>query len=243
MFDHLQKLLDLQECDKQILRIHAEISGFEPQRTVLNSKAAQAQAGLDQVKQQLMKIESERKESELQVAENEERIKKYSLQQFQTKKNEEYRALAQEIEHCKHAIVKLEDHQLELMEQAETVQKKVASQSEITREMKKNAEAKISELNQREVVLKSELNRLTEKRIHLAAKVDETLRMRYERLLKNKGEKVIVGVEHETCGGCHVLLPRQIILACQSNTEVITCPNCGRLLYYDISMDMTAERG
>jgi len=104
------------------------------------------------------------------------------------------------------------------------------------------AEGKIAEFNQREISLKTELNRLTEKRAQLAGKVDETLRARYERLLKHKGEKVIVGVEHEACGGCHVILPRQTIVACQGNTEMITCPNCGRLLYYDISMDMTAER-
>jgi predicted nucleic acid-binding Zn-ribbon protein len=209
----------------------------------LHAKSSQAQASLDQVKHQLMKIETERKESELQVAENQERIKKYSLQQFQTKKNEEYKALAQEIEHCKEEINKLEDQQLEFMEQAEAIQKKIAAHNESARETKQMAEGKITELNQRESVLKGELTHLSEKRVQLAGKVDETLRARYERLLKHKGEKVIVGVEHEACGGCHVILPRQIIIACQSNTEVITCPNCGRLLYYDISMDMTAERG
>ena len=46
-------------------------------------------------------------------------IEKYSLQQFQTKKNEEYRALANEIENCRKAIIKIEDQEIELMEQAE----------------------------------------------------------------------------------------------------------------------------
>jgi predicted nucleic acid-binding Zn-ribbon protein len=70
-------------------------------------------------------IESDRKQRELEVEGKKQQIGRYSLQQFQTKKNEEYRALAHEIELCNAEIVKLEDAQLELMEQAEATQREI----------------------------------------------------------------------------------------------------------------------
>ena len=57
-------------------------------------------------------------------------IEKYSLQQFQTKKNEEYRALGHEIDGCKAAISKLDDQQIEFMEQIEAAQRLSAAANE-----------------------------------------------------------------------------------------------------------------
>src|SRR5205809_682603 len=83
-----------------------------------------------------------------------EAIEKYSLQQFQTKKNDEYRALAHEIEMAKEAIVKLEDQQLELMEQAEAAQKEAAATARVAEESKKVADKLLADLANRDQNLK-----------------------------------------------------------------------------------------
>ena len=41
-------------------------------------------------------------------------------------------------------------------------------------------------------------------------------RARYERLVKSKGENVVVGVQHGVCGGCHMRLPAQLLVTCQA---------------------------
>ena len=73
---------------------------------------------------------------------------------------------------------------------------------------------------------------------HLVAGVDESARARYERLFKFKGENVVVGVQHGVCGGCHMRLPPQLLVHCQAEQEIVTCPNCGRILYYTRDMDL-----
>lgn len=37
---------------------------------------------------------------------------------------------------------------------------------------------------------------------------------------------------------CHMRLPAQVVLECRSNQNIVTCPNCGRILYYTREMDM-----
>lgn len=70
--------------------------------------------------------------------------------------------------------------------------------------------------------------------------VDETARTRYERLLKSKGDNVVVGINHGVCGGCHMKLPAQILVSCKSQKETVGCINCGRILYYTRDMELTA---
>jgi uncharacterized protein len=75
-------------------------------------------------------------------------------------------------------------------------------------------------------------------RQELAAAVEDSSRGRYERLFKSKGENVVVGVQHGVCGGCHMRVPAQVLVTCQAQQELVTCPNCGRILYYSADMDL-----
>ena len=122
MLEAIEKLIILQDRDRKLIRLREELAHIPAERQQLQARAAAAQASLDTAKQKGKQIESDRKKLELDVDAKKQLIEKYSLQQFQTKKNEEYKALAHEIEMCKEAIFKLEDQQLELMEQAEQAQ-------------------------------------------------------------------------------------------------------------------------
>ena len=238
MTDTIEKLLVLQDRDRHIVRVKDELAHVEPEREALNARASGAQAGLDAAKNRGKHIESERKKLELDVEAKKGLIEKYSLQQFQTKKNEEYRALAHEIEQCKEAIVKLDDQQIELMEKAELAQKEVAAANQVANEARKGVDGQIADLAKREENLKKELAELESNRQELLMAVDEVARSRYERLLKNKGATAIVGVEHGVCGGCHMKLPAQILVSCRAQQEIVTCINCGRILYYTRDMDL-----
>src|ERR1041385_4751465 len=119
MLSVIENLLVLQDRDRKIQRLEAELNNIGPERAFLQEKAKAAQSGHEASKNKSKQIESDRKNLELEVDAKKKLIEKYSLQQFQTKKNEEYRALAHEIETCKQAIFQIEDQQLELMEKAE----------------------------------------------------------------------------------------------------------------------------
>ena len=238
MSDTIEKLLILQDRDRNILRVEGELARIEPERAMLTAKAAGAQGSLDAAKLRLKQIETERKKLELDVDAKKTQIEKYANQQFQTKKNEEYRALAHEIELCKLEIVRIEDQQIELMEKAEATQKDVLAATKISGEARKAVEAQISDLAAREKNLEKELAELESNRQQLLLAVDEGARSRYERLLKNKGSNVVVGVQHGVCGGCHMKLPAQVIMSCRADEEIVTCINCGRILYYTRDMDL-----
>jgi len=240
MMEVIEKLLVLQDRDQKIRRVKGELSHIEPERQTFRARGADAQAAVENVKNRLKQNESDRKSLELEVEAKKELIAKYSLQQFQTRKNEEYRALAHEIELCKEAIIQIEDKELVLMEQAEAGQKELARGSQQLNEVKKLVEDQLAQLAAREQSLKKELAELEANREELASAAGSGPRSRYERLVKNKGERVVVGVEHGVCGGCHMRLPPQLLVMCQADNEIVTCSNCGRILYYTRDMDLAA---
>jgi predicted nucleic acid-binding Zn-ribbon protein len=238
MLDTIEKLLILQDRDRKLLRVKGELAHIEPERKTFQSKASEALNALENAKNRVKQIESDRKALELEVETKKGLIARYANQQLQTRKNEEYRALAHEIETCKAEIFKIEDKELELMEQAEAAHKEVARATQASQQSRKLMEDQLAQLAAREENLKTELAELTTNREELAAAVGDLARGRYERMVKSKGENVVVGVQHGVCGGCHMRLPPQLIVQCQAQQELVTCSNCGRILYYTRDMDL-----
>ncbi len=238
MLPVIEKLLILQDRDRNILRISEEMARIGPERSELQGRLSSSQQQLDAAKLRVKQIESDRKKLELDVEAKKGLIEKYSVQQFQTKKNEEYKALAHEIEMCKEAIAKLDDQQIEQMEKGEAAQKAVEAATKVYNEAKKALEARVTDLNTRESNLKKELDGLSVNREELASAVDETTRSKYDRLLKQKGRNVVVGIQHGVCGGCHMQLSRSVIVGCQGDQDLICCPNCGRILFFTPDMDL-----
>ncbi len=238
MREKIEKLLILQDRDRKIRRLKAQLAEIEPERQLLKTRTAGAQSALETAKTRVKEFESKRKDLELEVEAKKEQISRYANQQFQTRKNEEYRALAHEIQLCKEAIFKIEDEEIALMEQTEAGQKEVARCTQVAAEAKKLMEEQVAQLGKREQNLRNELAELEANRQELAGAVDDSARGRYERLVKNKGENVVVGVQHGVCGGCHMKVPPQLLVMCQAQQELVTCSNCGRILYYTRDMDL-----
>ncbi len=81
------------------------------------------------------------------------------------------------------------------------------------------------------VKVSEEFIKIAEKeRTKLTKKIDANVLAQYERIMRRYGGRVVVQVIREFCGGCYVRLPSELVARCR--TELVTCPNCGRFLYW-----------
>src|ERR1700761_5170596 len=154
MQEIIEKLLVLQDRNRKILRVSQELAHIGPERDTLHTRASATQSQLEAAKLRVKQIEAERKRLDLEIEAKKTQIEKYANQQLQTRKNEEYKALAHEIEMAKEAIFKIEDQEIVLMEQTETAQKEVARATTEAAAAKKSLDDQIGLLNQREENLK-----------------------------------------------------------------------------------------
>ncbi len=239
MLEAIEKLLVLQDRDRRLIRLRLEVADIDPQRRLVQTRQTTAEHEFDKAKTSGHQLESDRKKLELEVESKKELISKYAAQQWLTRKNEEYKALSHEIETCKSAISGLDDQQIVFMEKIEAAQRQVAEAAGVLRKAKADSEVQIQQMAEAEARLLKQLAAAEEARTAAAAEIDPTLLVRYERLLKSKGDRVIVDVQRGVCGGCHMKLSRQNVIDCQADRDIVQCPNCARILYYLPGMDVT----
>jgi predicted nucleic acid-binding Zn-ribbon protein len=165
------------------------------------------------------------------------RIGKVRAQQNETRSNDQYKAYEHQIETSQREISRLEDQQLELVEQSESASKQFAIATSAYAALKAESDRQLADLTAREKNLASELAVATEARATAATGVDDpAVLSRYDRLLKTKGDNVIVGVAGGVCGGCHMKLPTQSVVSAKGQSELVACPSCSRILYFTADM-------
>ena len=96
-----------------------EIKNLPLQRQNLDAQLAASAAALAALKHKAQHLEMDRKTLELDAGTRRESINRLKTQQYETRKNDEFRAMANEIERYEKEIQTIEDQELELMDQAE----------------------------------------------------------------------------------------------------------------------------
>ena len=241
MNDNISKLLILQDRDMKFTRLEDELESLDPEREATKRESLNRQQVLEQAKQHMIQLEVRRKDLDNDVEAKKEQIQKYAQQQLETRKNEEYTALGREIEHVKDAISKIEDEELELMEEIDAYKPKIEEAKAVAEEAKAHEAKALAEFDEREKNIEKELDELEEELNTLSGELDAKLVKHYERLRETKSGKVVVGVDHGNCGGCHMKLQAQQLVDAKSGREMVTCPNCNRLLYFTREMIMPEE--
>ncbi|MBV8142620.1 MAG: hypothetical protein JOZ60_11305, partial [Verrucomicrobia bacterium] len=161
-----------------------------------------------------------------------ESIAKYKTQQYQTRKNDEFQAISQEIRRFEQEIQQIEDHEIELMEQTEQFQKETVYAELELKTAKRQSEVQQADLKKKEATLGERLQQVEIEREQLAQGLDPGLIFQYTRLFTTKGGNAVVPVEHEFCMGCHMKNTSALVHRAKLGREIVHCQQCGRILYY-----------
>jgi len=227
----LEQLLVLQDRQQKIKQIQTEIKTMPLQRQNLEAQLAASAASLGALKSKAQHLEMDRKKLELDAGTRQESINRLKTQQYETRKNDEFRAMGNEIERYEKEIRLIEDQELELMDQAEKLKVEVTAEAIKASGARDSIARQMADLEQKGKTLEGRLNELTAERTELSGKIDEDLLSRFERLFTSKGDSAIVALEHEVCTGCHMKITTQTAHRVKNGKEIVSCEQCGRILY------------
>jgi predicted nucleic acid-binding Zn-ribbon protein len=227
----LEQLLILQDRDQKIRQIRTEIETVPLRRSSLEAQLAASRASVEGLKRRARQLEIDRKKLELDVGTRTETISRLKTQQYQTRKNEEFRAIGHEIERYENEIRKIEDDELELMVLADKVKADLAEEEKKATAAQNSIARQTADLEEKSNALESQLQGLGKERSELAGKIDEDLLGRFERLFKSKGDAAVVAIEHGVCTGCHMKVTTATAAQVKAGKEIVSCENCGRILY------------
>ncbi len=231
MLKEIEQLLILQNRDSKISTMKLELKMAPAERAQLEQKLESSGARLESAKLELREIEVERKKLENEAQSKRDGIAKFKTQQFQTRKNEEFQALNNEISRHQKDIQTIEDRELELMENAEKVKAQVKTAEGELQVAKTQINRELADIDAKTKVIETHLKQAETEREQLSKEIEEDLLERYERLFASKGDVAVVELEHEVCMGCHMKITTQTAVRVKAKREIMSCEQCGRILY------------
>ena len=231
MLPDIQKLLVIQDRDIRIRELNTDLERLPGEEEMAKTKLAGDERAVEDIKQEIKENEVAIKSIELDVETRRDTIAKLKVQQFQTRKNEEYQALSHEITRYGDDVSKAEDKELELMEVAEGLKAKLAAAKDSLAKTQTSVDADLSLIADRRAQCEAQLAEVETVRAGLVADVDKDLFERYEQMFRTKKGAALVELEHGVCTGCHMRVIPGVRDAAIAGRELACCDQCGRFLY------------
>lgn len=231
MSEIIEKLLVIQQCDKQIRDLKKQSVDLPVQKQQEEARLLEHVDEIDKADQQLKHAQAEVQNIEVEVRSVKEQISKLKQQQLQLKSNEEFKAMTLQIENLENKIVDLEDQELVKMDNLELMTSDVSEQkADISKEKALIAE-ELKIWDDRLEQVTTELAKQESKRAELVKDVPADALMMYERMAERKFP-AIVPIYNGTCGGCNMNLPAYVLYdAKKQDKPSVTCNFCGRFVY------------
>mgnify|MGYP005809759791 CR=1 FL=1 len=232
MHAELQKLLELQETDREIARVNQEIAALPRRVAEIESKLASVNAQVEKARAALKQNEKTRRKYEGDIQSLQQKISKYRDQMLSVKTNQEYKALGEEITFAEKEIRGLEDKILDGMVEAEGLEKQIKAAEAEQRGQKAEVEKEKAEARTRTDEDKQRLGELKPRQEALRREINADLLRHYDRVLKLRGS-ALSEASDQKCLACNVMLRPQVYNDVRADQQVLTCDSCGRILYYD----------
>jgi len=223
---HRLQLLD-NELAEHLSKLREMGSQLGESRELVATRRAAEQAEIDlQTRRaRLRELEMDLEVVNSRIAATEERL--YSGQVTNPK---ELASLQQDLQHSKRSRDETEDQVLMAMERvdkAEQALSRAQSKREATEQAWRGTQQRLEAGIEAEQAAVTELRQAREE---MVAPIDPSNLALYEELLRKKGGRAVARLNGSMCEGCRVTLPSGQAQQVRRAQELVTCPNCGRIL-------------
>jgi len=220
-------------------------------KTVLTRETALANrtAALDAARKALQEARVQLKKKEHSVQSYNAKIDDLKVKLNAVKKNDEYKAIQNQIAIDKHAIDKLEGEMLEEMDKVEDQAKKVAAEEAEVKAFAAEVAAMKQLVESQAASQRAQLAEIETAVVEAEAIIPDAERERYRRTVKQHGADAMAPVDYDrksqlgACSGCYVSVTTQSVNELINGGHLLFCKTCGRILYLPEDEQTQARRG
>lgn len=232
MHPQLEKLVQLQRTETRLKELQAALDDVPRQRDVQEQALLAERGRLDAARSELEQSQRTRRQKEGELQALETKRDKYKGQLREVKTNKEYTAMLHEIEGVEREIRAVEDAILVELERAEGLETAVRNEQADFRQAEERHKAELARLAAQQRQLEEQLAAAQAERDGVAAGLPGEMVERFQRVAKVRGTAV-AEARDGLCLQCHVQLRPQLFMEVKRNEELIQCPSCSRVLFYE----------
>lgn len=232
MHPQLEKLVQLQRAETRLKELQAGLDDVPRQRAVQEEALVAERGRLDAARAELEQSQRTRRQKEGELQALEARRDKYKGQLREVKTNKEYSAMLHEIEGVEREIRAVEDAILVELERAEGLEAAVRNEQADFRQAEERHKAELLRLAGQQRQLEEQRAVAQAERDGVATGLPGEMVERFQRVAKVRGTAV-AEARDGLCLQCHVQLRPQLFMEVKRNEELIQCPSCSRVLFYE----------
>lgn len=223
-------LMKLQEVDSEIYALENEKASKPLEIKAIESSFESKKQDLISLQNQSLELQKQRKEKELELATNAESVKKLQSQVYSLKTNKEFQTMQKQILDIKADGEVIEEAILVSYEESDKIKLRIDQENLKLKEEEKKFIDQKKKVEERIKEIDSRLAQLDGQRKQIIPDIEPKMLSEYERILQSRGGLAIVAVKDNSCGGCHMLLPPQVINLIKMYEGIVTCEVCNRIL-------------
>lgn len=235
----LEALIRLQEVDVETAQLRQAIAALPQHLAAIEEKLRVQTQTVEQTGKAVQTEEATRRRLESDIKDQQQKIAKFREQSSSVKTNEQFHALQHEISFAEKEISRLEDLELESMERSEHLERGRAQARQDLTSHKAFVEKEKESARKQTAEQQLRLDALNKSRAALRSEIDEGLLADYDRITSSRGTG-LARAQGQRCLGCQMFLRPQMWNQARQG-ERIHCESCGRLLYYDPSLEPIPE--
>jgi predicted nucleic acid-binding Zn-ribbon protein len=237
----IEQLVVLQKVDDEIVLLQDELKRAPLQITELEKRRQDIEDSAEIVRDKLKYLHDQQKRLDSEIESDSVRLKKSKSKMMQVGNQKEYHAMMREMDN-------LEKQNRGREEEKITVSEELARQNGELAEIDGQAKGLDSELTVARQSLdtrikqaEARLGELKLRRSEAGQAVPKPILQRYEFIRSRLKNPVIVPVNAGICTGCHIAIPPQAFIELQKGIQILSCPNCQRLIYWSEHIESEAK--
>lgn len=233
MQTELELLLKLQVIDYDLGELERSKEYLPDMMENLNREITEAQLRFDSTAKDLEVAKLKQKNLELDIKSRETELLKFQQQMMSIKTNKEYDALVAEIDAVKTAISGQETELIGTIDTIATLEKNIVEYKEKLDQVLENNTRQLSILKEKIDSIGGKVADKVNERTDITKTIPRHVMSVYERVRRGKGGSAVVAVKKRACGACYKTLTPKKIQEIRKDEQILTCDNCGRMLFWD----------
>ena len=229
----METLKVLQGVDDELSKLREGVASLTLRVDTHKKRVAELEADLAKRGADLKVDEKATSVKELDIKVVVDKIEKLRGQLNTLTSNKAYQAMMSEIGGHEAERQRAEEEALKVMEKVEATKAGMEEVRAKIREaqgsVKREEQAIAAEMRD----LSNRIRELSAERQGLAQQLDRAVSERYDKIARSKQGKAVVAVKDGTCQGCYMGITKQMILRLWSKKELVSCPNCARMIYLE----------
>ena len=233
MSPELSQLIELQELDLEIQRISERLSRIPEERDRTENEFKQHAAEFLDLKSKHERTLEDRKQLEAELASTQQNQEKFERDKTRVQNEKEYTAVLREIDTARKHVGALETDILKRMEELERLEAELGARAPDVERMRSDVDVNLTALDKEREEASRQLAKFGERRKNLAGQMPRRLFSTYDRMSRlGRGQALAEISRSGICVACRVRVRPKVFSDVRKGDQLVTCENCGRILYY-----------